>query len=209
MQISMNAPYQVTSALYVDPTTKEKKDDLSLQTNSTQTDKEKNSPKDSKKQQDPNELSDNARQAVTELQARDTEVRAHEAAHQAAGGGMTGGASYTYEKGPDGRMYAVGGEVSISTKGGSTPEETIANARQVQAAAMAPANPSGQDFAVASSAKVMEMKAQQELAKEKQAKMRGEKTYGDTAQGSNDSLSQQDDPLKTTDQEYKPFDISA
>ena len=106
---------------------------------------------------------------------------------------MTGGASYTYEKGPDGRMYAVGGEVSISTKKGSTPEETIANARQVQAAAMAPANPSGQDFAVASSAKVMEMKAQQELAKEQQAKIRGEKTYGDASHRSNDSSSKQDD----------------
>ena len=209
MQISMNSSYQVTSAIYLDPTKKEKDNDLALQTNNTQTDKEKNSLKDSKKQQDPNELSDDAKQAVTQLQARDTEVRAHEAAHQAAGGGMTGGASYTYEKGPDGRMYAVGGEVSISTKGGSTPEETIANARQVQAAAMAPANPSGQDFAVASSAKVMEMKAQQELAKEQQEKMRGEKTYGDASQRSNSSLPKQDDPLQSTDQEYKPFDISA
>jgi hypothetical protein len=133
---------------------------------------------DKKKSQNPNELTEDEKRLVKDLQARDSEVKAHEAAHQAAGGGMTGAASFSYQQGPDGRMYAIGGEVSISTKGGSTPQETIANARQVQAAAMAPANPSGQDFAVAASAKMMEMKAQQELVKEQQAKMQGEKEYG-------------------------------
>jgi hypothetical protein len=133
---------------------------------------------DKKKSQNSNELTEDEKRLVKDLQARDSEVKAHEAAHQAAGGGMTGAASFSYQQGPDGRMYAIGGEVSISTKGGSTPQETIANARQFQAAAMAPANPSGQDFAVAASAKMMEMKAQQELVKEQQAKMQGEKEYG-------------------------------
>jgi hypothetical protein len=137
--------------------------------------------KDKKSSQDPNQLTDDEKTVVKDLQARDSEVRAHEAAHQAAGGGMTGGASYTYEKGPDGRMYAIGGEVSISTKGGSTPQEAIANARQVEAAAMAPANPSGQDFAVASSAKIMEMKAQQELTKQEQNQIQGLQTYKEVA----------------------------
>jgi hypothetical protein len=123
------------------------------------------------------QLSVDEQALVQKLQSRDTEVKAHEAAHQAAGGGMTGGASYSYEKGPDGRMYAIGGEVSISTKSGSTPQEEIANARQVQAAAMAPANPSSQDFSVASSAKIMEMKAQQKLMKQQQEELYGLKTY--------------------------------
>ena len=122
-------------------------------------------------------------QQVNQLQARDTTVRAHEAAHKAAGGGLAGSASFSYQKGPDGKMYAIGGEVPISFKEGSTPQETIANARQVVAAAIAPANPSPQDYAVASSARMMEMQAQQELVKklqEEQNAQAGHKTYADT-----------------------------
>ena len=123
------------------------------------------------------ELSEDEKRLVLDLASRDSEVRAHEAAHQAAGGGMTGAASYTYQQGPDGKMYAIGGEVSISMKSGSTPEETIANARQIAAAAMAAGNPSPQDFAVASSARVMEMKAEQQLARKEQEEMLGKETY--------------------------------
>ncbi|MCW8837845.1 MAG: putative metalloprotease CJM1_0395 family protein [Thiovulaceae bacterium] len=113
-----------------------------------------------------NELSQDEQRVVYELQARDTEVRAHEAAHQAAGGGMTGGANYSYQRGPDGKMYAIGGEVSISMPSGSTPEELISNAQQVIASAMAPANPSAQDMSIASSARAIMIEAQQEKAKE-------------------------------------------
>jgi hypothetical protein len=74
-------------------------------------------------------------------------------------------------------MYAIGGEVSISTKGASSPQEAITNARQVIAAAMAPSNPSGQDFAVASSARMMEIKAQQQLAKQQQEESLATQTY--------------------------------
>ena len=123
------------------------------------------------------ELSPDEERLVRDLQSRDSEVKAHEAAHQAAGGGMTGAASYTYQQGPDGKMYAIGGEVSITMKSGSTPEETIANARQIAAAAMAAGNPSPQDYALASSARVMEMKAQQQLAREQQEELLGQSTY--------------------------------
>jgi hypothetical protein len=123
------------------------------------------------------ELSVDEKRLVQDLQSRDVEVRAHEAAHQGAGGGMTGGASFTYQQGPDGRMYAIGGEVSISIPSGSTPQETIRNAQQAIAAAMAPSDPSGQDFAVASSAMVMLMKAQQQQAKEMQQEMLGKEAY--------------------------------
>ncbi len=114
---------------------------------------------------------------VAELQSIDSEVRAHEAAHKAAGGALAGSASFTYQKGPDGQMYAVGGEVSINTSSGSTPEETIANAQQIQAAALAPASPSPQDLKVAASAFIMEMKAEQELIKEQREKVDGLKIY--------------------------------
>ncbi|MDY0123519.1 putative metalloprotease CJM1_0395 family protein [Sulfurimonas sp.] len=127
-------------------------------------------------------LSEDEKRLVQDLRSRDAEVRTHEAAHQAAGGGMTGAASYTYQQGPDGRMYAIGGEVSISIPSGSTPQESMRNAQQAIAAAMAPADPSGQDFAVASSAMVMLMKAQQQLLKESQEGILGKEVYKSEAQ---------------------------
>lgn len=109
---------------------------------------------------------DEARQ-VAELAARDVEVRAHEAAHVAASGGLGGAPSFDYATGPDGKRYAVGGEVSVDTSPGRTPEETIARARSIRAAATAPADPSSQDMAVAASAARMEAEAQRALQQQR------------------------------------------
>ena len=114
------------------------------------------------------ELEPDEVQYVRELERIDRNVKAHEAAHIAAGGGVvSGGASYGYTRGPDGKMYAVSGEVPISMKKGKTPEETIQNARQIVAAAMAPADPSPQDYKVAASAMQMESQARVEQSQEK------------------------------------------
>lgn len=114
------------------------------------------------------ELEPDEVQYVRELESIDRNVKAHEAAHIAAGGGVvSGGASYGYTRGPDGKMYAVSGEVPISMKKGKTPEETIQNARQIVAAAMAPADPSPQDYKVAASAMQMESQARVEQSQEK------------------------------------------
>ncbi len=110
------------------------------------------------------ELSEADLSTVRRLQAADREVRAHEAAHQAAGGGLAGAASFSYTRGPDNKMYATAGEVPITIKEGATPEETIAIAQQIKAAAMAPANPSGQDYRVAASASRLESQARAEAA---------------------------------------------
>lgn len=131
-------------------------------------------------------LSEDEKRLVADLQSRDAEVRAHEAAHQ-SGGASTGGASYTYQKGPDGKMYAIGGEVSVSFSTGSTPQETIANAQAVIASALAPADPSAQDMAVASSAMVMMMRAQQQIAQEAQEKVLGVQTYKNEAISNDES----------------------
>ncbi|EAH5835098.1 putative metalloprotease CJM1_0395 family protein [Campylobacter coli] len=104
-------------------------------------------------------------QQVRELQSIDRNVKAHEAAHQAAGGGLAGAASFSYTRGPDNQMYATAGEVPIRMQKGRTPEETIANARQVVAAAMAPADPSPQDYKVAANALKMEFEARAEATK--------------------------------------------
>ena len=98
---------------------------------------------------------------VQKLEARDREVRAHEQAHIAASGGYArGGPRYTYQTGPDGRRYAVGGEVSIDTSEARTPQETIAKMRIVQRAALAPAEPSAADRAIAQAASVTINQAQ-------------------------------------------------
>ena len=103
---------------------------------------------------------------VRELKQIQNEVIAHEAAHQAAAGEFGGGVSYTYTKGPDGQNYITGGEVPIRMKEGSTPEETLRNMQKVQAAANAPADPSGQDRKVAAKAAAIAMKARAEMSKE-------------------------------------------
>ena len=102
---------------------------------------------------------------VEQLKQRDREVRAHEMAHVAAGAGVvTSGASYSFETGPDGRRYAVGGEVGINVSPGRTPEETLSRAEKIRAAALAPADPSGQDRQIAARAASMAAEARVELA---------------------------------------------
>ncbi len=116
-------------------------------------------------------LSAEERQTVQELKQRDREVRAHEQAHVAAGGGhVQGGISYQYQTGPDGRQYAVGGSVNIDASPvPGNPEATEEKARAVRRAALAPASPSGQDRVVAARASQMEAEARVEKRAEDQA----------------------------------------
>lgn len=115
------------------------------------------------------ELTDDQRKEVDRLKERDREVRAHEQAHVAAGGQyVRGGVQFEYETGPDGRRYAVGGEVSIDSSSVSgDPRKTIQKAQQIRRAAMAPAEPSGQDQRVAAAASQMEAEARQDLIEER------------------------------------------
>ena len=114
-------------------------------------------------------LSDEAQAVVQQLRERDREVRAHEQAHMAAGAGLVrGGPSYTYQTGPDGHRYAVGGEVSIDTGVvAGDPQATIDKAEQVMRGALAPANPSAQDLSVAASAAQTISQARIELSVQK------------------------------------------
>ena len=106
---------------------------------------------------------------VQRLKQVDQKVRAHEQAHLSAAAGLsTGGASFQYVRGPDGRQYAVGGEVSIDVSAAATPEQTIAKAQRIRAAALAPADPSSQDRAVAAAASQLEAQARAEASRKKQ-----------------------------------------
>jgi hypothetical protein len=123
-------------------------------------------PADGKKDAQGKPLGEEERKQVRELEKRDREVKAHEAAHKAAAGGHArGGANFEYETGPDGRRYAVGGHVDIDVSPvQGNPRATLQKAMTVQRAALAPADPSGQDRAVAAAAAQMALQAQKDLA---------------------------------------------
>lgn len=125
------------------------------------------------------DLTEEEQEQVSELKSRDREVRSHEQAHLAAAGPYaTGGPSYEYQQGPDGRRYAIGGEVGIDTSPVSgDPEATIQKAQQIRAAAVAPASPSSQDQQVAAAATQMESQARAELSKQNQAKPSAAASY--------------------------------
>lgn len=118
------------------------------------------------KKQNGEYLTDDEQSEVEQLKARDTEVRAHEQAHQSAGGSYAGSPQYEYKTGPDGNKYVTDGHVNIDIGKESTPEKTIEKMRTVISAAHAPAEPSGQDLKVAAEAQQKMSEAQQELSEE-------------------------------------------
>jgi len=113
-------------------------------------------------------LTDEEYKEVEELKRGDSEVRQHEQAHLASAGQYAkGGALYKFQVGPDGRRYAVGGEVSIDTaKVKDNPDATIAKAQTIRRSANAPAEPSSQDRQVAAQATQMEAQARAEKVEE-------------------------------------------
>jgi hypothetical protein len=120
-------------------------------------------------------------QEVTELQTRDQEVRSHEQAHASIGGRYAGAPSYSYEIGPDGRQYAVAGEVQIDIAPiPGDPQATIQKMQQVKAAALAPAEPSSADRRIAAEAGQRLLQAQTDLVAEKTAPVKT-----DTARNAN------------------------
>ncbi len=124
---------------------------------------------DKKRSSNTGKLSENEAEQVLTLQQRDREVRTHEQAHLAAAGQYAqGGASYTYQRGPDGKMYAVAGEVSIDVSKEQTPEETIDKMETVIRAALAPVQPSSTDRQVAAQALATINQARQELQQQHQ-----------------------------------------
>ena len=119
-------------------------------------------------------LTPEQQQQVQKLRQIERKVREHEAAHMADGSGLAGGAHFDYVRGPDGRQYAVSGEVKIDVSPAQTPQQTIAKARRIQAAALAPADPSAQDRAVAAQAAQMAAKAQTELSRQERESAAGQ-----------------------------------
>lgn len=159
---------------------------------------------------DTRELSEEDQEQVAEMKKRDQEVRTHEQAHITAGGAhVRGGASYSYESGPDGKRYAVAGEVSIdtSTEDGD-PQATIDKMQTVRSAALAPADPSAQDRRVAAEASQKEAAARMELQEQRLAE---QDENAEKLEKQDDDLEQSDisasetSSLQAAAQAYAPF----
>ncbi len=132
-----------------------------------------------------NPLTPDQLRVVNELKQIDTKVRNHEMAHLAVGGAyITSGASFSYQKGPDGKNYAVGGEVGIDVSPvPGDPEATIRKMHQIRQAALAPGDPSPQDQKVAANAVSQSLKALSELTMlrgEEQSGQRQNQAFGST-----------------------------
>lgn len=109
-------------------------------------------------------------ETIRDLARRDREVRSHEQAHQTVGGQHAGAMKLEYTTGPDGRRYAVSGEVAIDLSPvPGNPEATRQKAQQIRQAALAPAEPSNQDRAVAAQATQLALQAQVELRQQERA----------------------------------------
>jgi hypothetical protein len=110
-------------------------------------------------------LNADEREIVRQMAARDREVHQHEQAHARAGGAQAGSPSFSYQTGPDGKRYAVSGEVPIDTAPvPDDPEATIAKMSVVISAALAPASPSMPDRRIAAQAASTRLEAIAELA---------------------------------------------
>ncbi|OHC68122.1 MAG: hypothetical protein A3H93_03825 [Rhodocyclales bacterium RIFCSPLOWO2_02_FULL_63_24] len=130
------------------------------------------------------QLTPEQKRQVAALARIDQEVRAHEAAHLRVGAGVvTSAANFSYTYGPDGKSYAVAGEVGIDTSPEQAPEANIDKGQRIRIVALAPAEPSPQDYRVAAIGSRIEQMgyaglAQQQVLElaEKAAAQRAEQT---------------------------------
>lgn len=131
---------------------------------------------------DQGELTPEERAETDALKRRDREVRAHEQAHATAGGPYTGQPSFQFERGADGRFYAVSGEVKIDTSEvPGNPAATVRKMEAVKRAALAPSQPSAQDRQVAAEASQKAQDARREAREAKEAEQTAESAISDPA----------------------------
>lgn len=85
-------------------------------------------------------------------------IYAHEAAHKAAGGALAG--PIVIEKNEEGIPVSGHVDIKMPALDPNNPQKTINDANTVINAAMAPSDPSGQDYKVAAQAQSIKMRAQ-------------------------------------------------
>ncbi len=151
-------------------------------------------------------LTEEDRQKVEQMKRRDAEVRAHEQSHAAVGGPFAGAPRFRFVRGPDGKFYAVAGEVSIDTSAvPGNPRATIRKMQQVKRAALAPQEPSAQDRRVAAEAERKIIQARQDIREEEDERVKeaqGKQTRREAeAQGLSRSITPE--PAPTFDPEAR------
>lgn len=160
------------------------------------------------------ELSEEEQKQIDELKKRDREVRAHEQAHMAAGGGLVQGPYYEYTTGPDGKQYATAGSVSIDTAPvPDDPQQTISKMQTVKRAALAPINPSPQDRRVAQQAAVTEARARAALLQAQQQELSSinenlRQNRGSTTVESTTVSARPENPDSNSNTEISTFDLA-
>jgi len=121
-------------------------------------------PPEKKLQHATSQLSDAQLLEISKLKARDTQLQQHVQAHHAASSGVdVSSASFTYQRGPNGVNYAVSGDVKIDTSAPAAPEDRLAQAAMISDVALAPADPTPTDRAVAAKAQQMAQQARIEI----------------------------------------------
>ena len=96
-------------------------------------------------------------------QKRYNEIMSHEQAHKSAAGSL--GGNIVIEKDKNGVAFAGHVPIKMPALDSTNPNKTIDHANTVIKAAMAPSDPSAQDFKVASAALSARFKAEQMLNK--------------------------------------------
>ena len=86
------------------------------------------------------------------------EIYAHELAHKSAGGSLAG--SIVIERNADGIPFAGHVDIKMPSLNTNNPDKTINDANTVIRSAMAPSDPSDQDYRVAAQAQSIKMQAQ-------------------------------------------------
>ncbi len=116
------------------------------------------------RKQEPDIQDSNKQRVIDQLISRDKEVRVHEASHSINPELIKiGSAQFDYTIGPDGKAYATGGKVTLSTGISRTPEEALSKAGALKKAAMAPGEPSSQDFQALNAAIAMEFESRNQI----------------------------------------------
>lgn len=93
---------------------------------------------------------------IDKFENLDAKIKTHEQAH-AAGAPTTAPISYTYQTGPDGKLYATGGHVRFDTSIPDDPASAAVKLEKLQSASSAPDELSGADAAIARTANLNKM----------------------------------------------------
>jgi len=93
---------------------------------------------------------------LDKFKTTDHNIRSHEQTH-ATIGHTTAPISYTYQEGPDGKLYAVGGSVRLDTSIPKDPKEAEIKLDQIEKSVNAVSNQSGADSNIALQASLNKM----------------------------------------------------